>query len=328
MRLKMSLQSRQELLLSLRPQYLNASPGERRQLLDGLVAATGYNRKHAVTLLSKGISRKKEGKRKRQGKYDQAVVHALLIVWKAAYRVCSKRLIPFMPVLVESLIRHGHLDISETVKAQLLSVSPATADRLLRPERRKYTGKGISTTKPGHLIKKHIPIRTFADWNDVIPGFVEADLVAHCGDNVRGQFLHTLTVTDIATGWTELGALMGKSEGDVLEELAELKELLPFPLLGFDSDNGGEFISYGLVEWCSQNNITFTRSREYKKNDQAHVEQKKRINCAPSDRLRSLRGCRAVAANGTAIQDCTSVHQFFSTVPKASLEVARWRSRA
>jgi site-specific recombinase XerD len=270
----MSLQSRQELLLSLRPQYLNASPGERKQLLDGLVAATGYNRKHAVTLLSKGISRKKEGKRKRQGKYDQAVVHALLIVWKAAYRVCSKRLIPFMPILVESLIRHGHLDISETVKAQLLSVSPATADRLLRPERRKYPGKGMSTTKPGHLIKKHIPIRTFADWNDVIPGFVEADLVAHCGDNVRGQFLHTLTVTDIATGWTELGALMGKSEGDVLEELAELKELLPFPLLGFDSDNGGEFINYGLVEWCSQNNITFTRSREYKKNDQAHVEQK------------------------------------------------------
>jgi hypothetical protein len=109
---------------------------------------------------------------------------------------------------------------------------------------RKYPGKGISTTKAGHLIKKHIPIRTFADWNDVIPGFVEADLVAHCGDNVRGQFLHTLTVTDIATGWTELGALMGKSEGDVLEELNELKELLPFPLLGFDSDNGGEFILF------------------------------------------------------------------------------------
>lgn len=178
-----------------------------------------------------------------------------------------------MPVLVESLIRHGHLDISETVKAQLLSVSPATADRLLKPERRKY-GKGISTTKPGYLIKKHIAIRTFADWNDVVPGFLEADLVAHCGENVRGQFLHTLTVTDIATGWTELGALMGKSEGDVLQEIAEIKELLPFPLLGFDTDNGGEFINYGLVDWCSKNEITFTRSREYKKNDQAHVEQK------------------------------------------------------
>jgi site-specific recombinase XerD len=273
MRLKMSLQSRQELLLSLRPQYLGASSGEKKQLLNGLVAATGYNRKYAVTLLSKGISKKQGGKRKRKGKYNQAVVDALLIVWKAAYRICSKRLIPFMPILVESLIKHGHLDISEIVKAQLLSVSAATADRLLSPERRKL-GKGISTTKPGYLIKQHIPIRTFADWNDVIPGFVEADLVAHCGENVRGKFLHTLTVTDIATGWTELGALMGKSEGDVLEEMAEMKELLPFPLLGFDSDNGGEFINYGLVDWCANNNITFTRSREYKKNDQAHVEEK------------------------------------------------------
>jgi len=269
----MSLQSRQELLLSLRPQYLNTSPREKKKLLNGFVAATGYNRKYAVTLLSKGINKKREGIRKRKRKYDQAVVDALLIVWKAAYRVCSKRLIPFMPVLVDSLIRHGHLDISETVKEQLLSVSPATADRLLKPERRKY-GKGISTTKPGYLIKKHIPIQTFADWNDVVPGFLEADLVAHCGENVRGQYLNTLTVTDIATGWTELGALMGKSENDVLQEVAEIKELLPFPLLGFDTDNGGEFINYGLVEWCSKNNITFTRSREYKKNDQAHVEQK------------------------------------------------------
>lgn len=269
----MSLKSRRELLLSLRPQYLNAPPRDKKKLLSGFVAATGYNRKYAVTLLSKGINKTKEGKRKRKKKYDQAVVDALLIVWKAAYRVCSKRLIPFMPILVESLIRHGHLDISETVKEQLLSVSPATADRLLVPERRKY-GKGISTTKPGYLIKKHIPIRTFADWNDVVPGFLEADLVAHCGENVRGQFLHTLTVTDIATGWTELGALMGKSEDDVLQEIAEIKELLPFPLLGFDTDNGGEFINYGLVDWCSKNEITFTRSREYKKNDQAHVEQK------------------------------------------------------
>lgn len=269
----MSLKSRRELLLSLRSQYLNVPPREKKKLLNGFVAATGYNRKYAVTLLSKGISKKKEGKRKRKKKYDQAVVDALLIVWKAAYRVCSKRLIPFMPILVESLIRHGHLDISETVKVQLLSVSPATADRLLKPERRKY-GKGISTTKPGYLIKKHIPIKTFADWNDVVPGFLEADLVAHCGENVRGQYLNTLTVTDIATGWTELGALMGKSESDVLQEIAEIKELLPFPILGFDTDNGGEFINYGLVDWCSKNSVTFTRSREYKKNDQAHVEQK------------------------------------------------------
>lgn len=273
MKLKMSLKARQELLQSLRPQYLNTSQSEKKRLLDGFVAATGYNRKYAVTLLSRGLNKERAGKRNRKRKYDQAVVDALLIVWKAAYRVCSKRLIPFMPDLVESLIRHGHLDISEIVKEQLLSVSPATADRLLKSERRKY-GKGISTTKPGYLIKKHIPTQTFADWNDVVPGFVEADLVAHCGESARGQFLHTLTVTDIATGWTELGAVMGKNESDVLEEIAEIKGSLPFPLLGFDTDNGGEFINYGLVDWCSKNGITFTRSREYKKNDQCHVEQK------------------------------------------------------
>jgi site-specific recombinase XerD len=268
----MSLQSRQELLLAIRPQYLNASKPEKKKLLDGLVTATGYDRKYAVTLLSKGLS-KKRGRRARQRKYDQAVLDALLIVWNASNRICSKRMIPFMPSLVESLEKFGHLSISDTVKAQLLTVSPATADRLLLPERRKY-GRSKGTTKPGYLIKKHIPIRTFADWNDVVPGFLEADLVAHCGENVRGQFLHTLTVTDIATGWTELGALMGKGESDVLREIAEIKGSLPFPLKGLDTDNGGEFINYGLVDWCVNNSITFTRSREYKKNDQAHVEEK------------------------------------------------------
>jgi len=269
----MCAQSRRELLLALRPQYLNAPLGEKKKLLDGLVRATGYDRKYAVTLLSRGSSEKRQGTRKRKRKYDDAVVDALLVVWQAANRICSKRLVPFMPSLVEALTRFGHLNISQEVKKQLLSVSPATADRLLKHEKKKY-GRGKSTTTAGYLIKKHIPIRTFADWNDVVPGFLEADLVAHCGENVRGPYLNTLTVTDIATGWTELGALMGKGEIDVLQEITEIKESLPFPLLGFDTDNGGEFINYGLVEWCSQNSITFTLSREYKKNDQAHVEEK------------------------------------------------------
>lgn len=269
----MSLKSRQELLQALRPQYLKASWVEKKQLLNGFVTATGYNRKYAVTLLSKAIGERRQHKRNRERKYDAVAVDALLIVWKTANRICSKRLIPFMPSLVESLIKFGHLNISDTVKKQLLSVSAATADRLLKQERHKY-GKGKSTTTAGYLIKKHIPIRTFADWNDVIPGFLEGDLVAHCGDNAQGQFLNTLTVTDIATGWTELGALMGKSEDDVLQEIAVIKELLPFPLQGFDTDNGGGFINYGLLDWCAKNSITFTRSREYKKNDQAHVEEK------------------------------------------------------
>ncbi len=273
MRLTMSPQSRHELLRALRPQYQKASKSEKKQLLDGLVTATGYSRKYAVTLLSKNIGEKRQGKRSRKRKYDEGVVNALILVWKSANRVCSKRLIPFMPTMIESLTRFGHLDVSETVKAQLMTISPATADRLLKKEKLKY-GKGKSTTKPGHLIKKHIPVRTFADWNDVVPGFLEGDLVAHCAENIRGQFLHTLTMTDIATGWTELEAVLSKNERDVLEAIIEIKDVLPFPLLGFDTDNGGEFINYGVLDWCTKNNITFTRSREYKKNDQAHVEEK------------------------------------------------------
>jgi len=268
----MSAQSRRELLLAIRPQYAQATWAEKKRLLDGFVAATGYSRKHAVTVLGKTASTT-EHKRKRQKKYDEEVLAALIFAWNAANRICSKRLVPFLPELLQSLERFGHLSLPADVKKRLVSISAATADRILRHEKRKY-GKSKSTTKPGHLIKKQIPVRTFADWNDVIPGFLEADLVAHCGGTVTGQFLHTLTMTDIATGWTELGALLRRSEADVLKSVSEIKNALPFPMLGFDTDNGGEFINYEVIEWCSQNKITFTRSREYRKNDQAHVEEK------------------------------------------------------
>jgi hypothetical protein len=272
MRSTMSAQSRRELLLALRQKYQNASWTVKKQLLDGFVAATGYHRKYAVTLLSKGV-RQEQCRRNRKRVYDQAVVEALVITWNAANCICSKRLVPFLPSLVDTLEKFGHLVISETVRSQLLALSPATADRLLRSERRKH-GKGKCTTKAGRLIRKHVPIRTFADWNDVVPGFLEGDLVAHCGQHIQGQYLHTLTLTDIATGWTELRALLGKSEADVLQEVDQIEDLLPFPLLGIDTDNGGEFLNYGLIDWCEKNKITFTRSREYRKNDQAHVEEK------------------------------------------------------
>ncbi len=268
----MSTHSRRELLLAILPQYAEASWNERKRLLDGFVAATGYNRKHAITLLGKEIVEVR-AERKRRRKYDDELLASLIYIWKAANRVCSKRLIPFLPELLQSLERFGHLKVSDDVRQKLLSLSASTADRILKHEKRKY-GKGRSTTKPGHLIKKQIAVRTFADWNDVSPGFLEADLVAHCGETVRGQFLHTLTMTDIATGWTELGALLRRSEADVLKSVNEIKEVLPFPMLGIDTDNGGEFINYEVLNWCSKNEITFTRSREYRKNDQAHVEEK------------------------------------------------------
>lgn len=268
----MSAKSRNELLLSIRPQYLEAAWREKKELLDGFIAATGYSRKHAITLLSSGI-RETPRTRRRNRKYDDEVREALVTVWKAANRVCSKRLVPFLPSLVASLERFGHLTLPGAVKERLLSLSPSTADRLLKAERRKL-GRARSTTRPGHLIKKQIPVRTFADWSDVRPGFFEADLVAHCGNTLRGQFLNTLTMTDIATGWTELMPLLMRSGSNVLAALSEAKDLLPFPLLGFDTDNGGEFINEDVLKWCSTNKVTFTRSREYRKNDQAHVEEK------------------------------------------------------
>jgi hypothetical protein len=269
---KMSASSRDELLVSIRPQYLEASLAEKKALLNGFVDATSYCRKYAIDLLSKGLTGN-ERRRERKKKYDKEVLAALIKVWKAANRICSKRLIPFLPSLIRSMERSGHLELSDETKTKLLSLSPATADRLLKIERRK-AGKGKSTTRAGSLLKKHIAIRTFADWNDVKPGFLESDLVAHCGGNIKGQYLFTLTMTDIATGWTELTALPSKTSEDTLKGVRQAKYLLPFTMQGFDSDNGCEFINHDMVEWCDSNQITFTRSREYRKNDQAHVEEK------------------------------------------------------
>lgn len=272
MRLKMSAKSRNELSTAIRPQYLEADLAQKKTLLDSFVAATGYHRKSAVRLLSKG-SQRVQLRKPRIRKYDQEALEALTFLWDRANRICSKRLIPFLPDLITSLERSDHLNLSQEVKDKLLAISPATADRLLKQEKRKIF-KGKSTTKPGSLLKKHIPIQTFADWNNVRPGFFETDLVAHCGQTIKGQYLYTLTMTDIATGWTELAALRNKTSMEVLGFVIQIRGRLPFRLLGFDSDNGSEFINENMVEWCKQNAITFTRSREYRKNDQAHVEEK------------------------------------------------------
>ena len=191
--------------------------------------------------------------------YDDAVQQALVTVWQVANQICTKRLIPFLPELVASLERHGHLSLPKKVRATLLNISTATADRILKVERhRQNKGKGKSTTKPGALLKKQIQIRTFADWNDVSPGFLEGDLVAHCGEYVDGSFLNTFVLTDIATGWTEFLPLLCKSASGVVRGIEIVKKLLPFKVLGIDTDNGSEFINYELLGFCKKNEITFT----------------------------------------------------------------------
>ena len=175
--------------------------------------------------------------------------------------------------MVASLARHGELKLDEETKALLMVVSPATIDRLLRPYKTSNR-RGKSTTKPGGLLKHQIPIRTFADWDDKRAGFVEIDLVAHCGDTVAGQFVCSLTATDIATGWTECFSLQHRSQIAVYNALNQLRTRLPFPLLGIDSDNDGVFINELMLKYCQTESITFTRCRPYKKNDQCFVEQK------------------------------------------------------
>jgi len=269
----MSLQARRELLNNLRHRYRRADRTKKNKILDEFVQVTHYGRKHAIALLNKSeqqTDRPKVSGRKR--KYDEPVKQALIHIWRIANEICSKRLIPFLPDFLEALERTGRLEVTEEVRCKLLTMCAATADQLLASERRGAGGK--STTRSGTLLKRQIPIRTFSDWNDVVPGFFEADLVAHCGDNTGGKYLNSLVLIDIATAWTECFALLQKGEAEVIAAIKNAQEILPVTMLGFDSDNGSEFINHGIIDFCRENQITFTRSRPYKKNDQAHVEER------------------------------------------------------
>ena len=157
----------------------------------------------------------------RAARFGPEVQEALAIAWAAANQICGKRLVPFLPELAPTLERHGHLLLTEAVREQLLALSPATADRLLRTRRQRE--RGLSTTKPGAWLKHQIPVRTFSEWTDVRPGFFEADLVAHCGWSAEGAFLHTLTLTDVATGWTECLPLLHRSQEAVVQALGGVR---------------------------------------------------------------------------------------------------------
>jgi hypothetical protein len=269
----MSQRSKRELTEAIRPRYLKANKSSKEQILNEFVAATGYHRKYAIRLLGHGPKPKGLKKAGRRKIYQGEVVQALTQIWEICGRICSIRLKPFLPEMVHVLERHNELTLAPETKRLLLNMSRSTIDRCLQPARFE-SPHGLSTTKPGTLLKQAIPVRTWAEWDDARPGFLEMDLVAHCGDTTEGQYLNTLTATDIATGWTECLALARKTQQEVSQAILELRQRLPFPLLGIDSDNGSEFINDTLYRYCLAEQITFTRSRPYQKNDQAHVEQK------------------------------------------------------
>jgi hypothetical protein len=270
----MSQKSKRELIEAVRPRYLKANKPGKKRILDEFVASTGYHRKYAIRVLRHGCKAKGLKKPGRRKEYQGEVVVALTQIWEICGRICSKRLKPFLPEMVTVLEHHQELVLATDVKSQLLKMSRATIDRCLKPARFEQQAHRLSTTKPGTLLKKAIPVRTFADWDDARPGFVETDLVAHCADSTEGQYLNTLTTTDISTGWTDCEAVLHRSQLLVFQAIQNMRQRLPFPLLGLDSDNGGEFINDILYRYCLEEQITFTRSRPYQKNDQAHVEQK------------------------------------------------------
>jgi hypothetical protein len=267
-------QSKHELVAAQRLRYLQAGRVEKGKILDEFVAATGYHRKRAITLLRHGPPGPRAGHGGRPRVYSAVVVGALRTAAEASDWLCGKRLASFLPELVPALEAEGVLQLDAGVRALLLAMRPATIDRRLRPFRAQLRPHGLSTTKPGTLLKGQVPVHTFTPWEDERPGFVEIDLVAHCGTSTAGHYLHTLTVTDVATAWTECLGVAGKGQAGVFAALQTVRERLPFPLLGIDSDNGSEFLNAQLVRYCQQERLTFTRSRPYWKNDQAHVEPK------------------------------------------------------
>jgi hypothetical protein len=269
---KISAATRNELVKAISDRYQAGPKKTKLRILDEFIAVTGYHRKHAIRVL-RGQRTRAPTTRTRPCVYDEAVREALVILWEASDRVCGKRLKPLLPLLIGALERHGHLRLDETVRARVLTASAATIDRLLAGPRATANGEG-RRRKNRPAIRGNIPVRTFADWKDPSPGHLEIDLVAHCGGTVTGCFVHTLVLTDIASGWTECIPLLVREGTLVVDALERVRRELPFALTGIDADNGSEFINDDLFAYCKSRGIEFTRSRPYRKNDQAWVEQK------------------------------------------------------
>jgi len=284
--------TRDEILRSMAESYRKASKNEKGQMLDHIVNVAGYNRdyaSHRLLLFGKKISLRGAGGRRvvleaernrparrtqRRHVYGPEVEKELAKLWRLMDFPCGKRLAAMLPWLVPKLEYHGELSLDPETREKLLSVSAATIDRMLEQRKKRMRLKERTTTKPGTLLKQKIPVRTFSDWNDALPGFMEMDLVAHEGGNSSGEFAFTLNLTDVASGWTELRAVKNKAQRWVFEALELIRKRLPFPLLGLDSDNDSAFINHQLFRYCLAEGVTFTRSRALRKNDNCFVEQK------------------------------------------------------
>ena len=277
----LSMSARREITKKYAAEYGKASKKAKGVMLDHLVATTGWSRANARRAVT--VARKRKGPAKpvkrapRRATYGYDTLKLLIQVWNVAGRPSGKYLAATMSIWLPKLEQFGELDsqrLTEHTRSQLLAVSGATIDRMLKPTRDSSHLFGLSGTKAGLLLRNSIQVRKAGDEHEQAPGFVEADLVLHCGASLKGEFVHTLTVTDVFTGWTENMAIKNGAHRWVIEAMTQLEQRLPFPLVGLDTDNGGEFINHALIKWAGERNIFFTRSRPYKSNDNAHVEQK------------------------------------------------------
>lgn len=279
LKMPLTFRDRQAVIKELANQYRVATKSNKGRLIDQLQILTDFNRSYAARALRTNSSAVKRHKSKgsnagRKIYYDDAVLHDLKYIWAILDFPTGKRFAPFLPEIIAVLENHNEIELLPEVRSKLLKISSATIDRLLTAERKRLKLKGRTGTKPGSMLKNSIPIKTFADWNDTRPGFIEIDLVGHDGGDLHGDYAQSLNAVDVATGWTQTRAVKNKAQKWVFEALQIISEDFPFPICGIDSDNGSEFINNHLIRHCEQHQITFTRSRPYRKNDSCHVEQK------------------------------------------------------
>ena len=287
----LSMKERNSVTKEVAERYKNASKNEKIKILNEYIAITGFHRKYAINKINSYIKKRnysfnnkkmtsikviepKKKKRVYTKEYDEPFQTSLIRIWSYFDYLCGQRLVPFIRENIEALTNEKSFKINETIKEKLLNVSSATINRLINIARNKNKLHGISTTKAGKSLNQLIPIRVFFDGDERIPGFFEMDTVSHDGGNASGEHIYSVTVTDISVGWTEIRPVLNKAQRWVKERIEEIKNELPYKMLGLDSDNGSEFKNYQLYQWAQENEITFTRGRSYKKNDNCFVEQK------------------------------------------------------
>lgn len=271
----MTMSTRLEYLKKIKKRYLKASEQEKTEILNEYCENTGHNRKYIIRRLSPrvSLSEPKVINRKKRYIYTNENIYWLAKVWEIMDYSCGQRLQPVLSEMIDVLRKHKELAIPDSIAIKLKQISSTTINDRLKPYRTKLRRKINSTTKPGSLVKKQIPMRTIS-WDEKRIGCCELDTVSHCGDNAAGDFINSLNLNDILTGWTETVAIMGKAQNRIIAGLNEIKNRLPFPLTAIDPDNGSEFINWQLFNYCLEREIEFTRGRPYQKNDNAHIEQK------------------------------------------------------